>query len=87
GIAHILQCKVPESWGQFTPEYADEARRQKFELLKNLKVAVDLLIELGCDINSPELVSMIDVLKHAITPNAEFSSMAIDLLQDWPHIR
>jgi uncharacterized protein (TIGR02646 family) len=64
----------------------DEARRTKFKYLKGLKRAVELLIISGTDINDPEIVEMIEILRYSITQEAEFSSMAIDLLTRWPHL-
>jgi uncharacterized protein (TIGR02646 family) len=64
----------------------DEARRTKYTLLNDLKTSIELLINTGSDINDPLIQGLIDTLRHAITPEAEFSSMAIDLLSGWPHL-
>ena len=64
----------------------DEARRTKFKLLESLKEAIDILLERGMSIQDPRIISKLEPLKYAITPEAEFSSMAKDLLEGWPHI-
>lgn len=67
------------------------ARKKLFRKLYGLREAttllIDLLKKLGEDHNQPIINENIEILKEAIKPEAEFSSMAIDLLQDWPHIR
>ncbi len=65
----------------------DEARRTKFNSLKAMKNAADLMINSGIPIATPELTAIINELKQSILPQAEFSSMAIDFLQGWPHLR
>lgn len=64
-----------------------EDRRKRFMELKRLKDAVDIGISSGLDKNHPVLAGIITTLKEAILPDAEFSSMATDLLQDWPHLQ
>jgi uncharacterized protein (TIGR02646 family) len=64
----------------------DEARRTKYVLLNDLKTAIELLISGGADVNDPSVQGLINTLRYAITPEAEFSSMAIDLLLGWPHL-
>lgn len=61
-----------------------EGRRTKLELLKALKNATDLLVNKGIDKNNPVLKGCIEQLKYSITPEAEFSSMAIDFLSVSP---
>lgn len=73
----ILELRNPE---------LDEARRTKFTFLKRLKEAIDMLLSGGMDVQDPRIVDMIKPLKYSITPEAEFSSMAKDLLAGWPHI-
>lgn len=65
----------------------DEARRTKFNYLKTMKNAADLLISNGIPVATPELAALIQELKQSILPQAEFSSMAIDFLRGWPHLR
>ena len=64
----------------------DEARRTKYSLLNALKDSIELLIANGSNVADSNIQSMIEPLRHAITPQAEFSSMAIDLLSGWPHL-
>ena len=64
----------------------DESRRKMFTLLGGLKQAVDLLLASGTDIQDPYIVETLEILRFSITSEAEFSSMATDLLAGWPHI-
>lgn len=64
----------------------DEARRSRYRLLKGFKMAVELFFEKGIPIDHPKVAGLIETLKEARMPSAEFSSMAIDLLTGWPHI-
>lgn len=64
----------------------DEARRTKYGILNALKTSIELLIAKGSNVTDREIQKMIEPLRHSITPQAEFSSMAIDLLSDWPHL-
>lgn len=64
-----------------------EARRKRFKELKWLKDQVDIAVATGLGLDHDVIKGNIDKLKAAIKPSAEFSSMAIDLLQDWPHIQ
>lgn len=61
----------------------DEARRNLYMKLQCLKDAVDLLIFNGESPEDPRIKPLIDILKESIKESAEFSSMAIDLLQGW----
>jgi uncharacterized protein (TIGR02646 family) len=63
----------------------EEARRERLKILKLFKELVDKALESGHSKDEPNIVKMIDVLKEATSSNAAFSSMAIDLLQGWPH--
>ena len=45
-----------------------------------------LMIENGSDVNDAKIQRFINTLRYSITPQAEFSSMAIDLLSGWPHL-
>ena len=63
----------------------DEARRTKYGTLNALKEAIELLIDKGSNVADPNIQAMIAPLRYSITPQAEFSSMAIDLLLGWPH--
>lgn len=64
-----------------------EARLKIFNHLKVMKNAADLLISLGTPLTDPVLVGLLEQLRQSILPDAEFSSMAIDFLQGWPHLR
>lgn len=64
----------------------DEARRTKYVILSALKSSIDLLVAEGVNVATPAVQDMIQPLRYAITPQAEFSSMAIDLLSGWPHL-
>jgi len=64
----------------------DEARRTKYGILDALKTSIELLIAKGSNVTDPTIQAMIRPLRYAITPQAEFSSMAIDLLSGWPHL-
>jgi len=64
----------------------DEARRTKFNYLRAMKNAADLMISNGIPMDTPQLIALIHELKQSILPQAEFSSMAIDFLQGWPHL-
>lgn len=77
--------------GQFNIDFFDlrhsefeEGRRTKLELLEVLKMLVDKQLRQGTPKNDPEIVKSLDVLRKAILPEAEYSSMAIDFLQGWP---
>lgn len=60
-----------------------EARRVRFKTLKVIKQTVEKLIESGIDKTLCQ--ELIERLRVAMDPDQEFSSMAIDFLQDWPH--
>ena len=60
-----------------------EARKTWFKLLNAIKTAVEKGIERGDD--KSEYQEEIDVLRESMNPEEQFSSMAIDFLQDWPH--
>lgn len=65
-----------------------EARETKFKLLEGIKTLVELLLAENNDYKEhPKVIKYISVLQEAKQPNAEFSSMAIDLLQDWPPLQ
>lgn len=64
-----------------------EARRKRFRELKKLKDQVDIAVATGLGLRHSVIEGNIQELKAAIRPTAEFSSMAIDLLQGWPHIQ
>jgi uncharacterized protein (TIGR02646 family) len=74
-----------EILGLRDPTFA-EARRTKFELIKDLKAMVDLAEAEGFDENNPIVASSIAKLNSAILPDAEFSSMVKDFLKGWPHL-
>lgn len=65
----------------------DEARRTLYRKLSDARDAADLLIADGHPLNHPVVHSLIISLRESILPSAEFSSMAIDLLRGWPHLR
>ena len=62
----------------------DEARRTKFNLLKALKDLIDIGISQGH--NKAIYADQIKLLREAMSPKSEFSSMAIDFLSEWPHL-
>jgi len=64
----------------------DESRRKHYRALKAIKVGVDALLATGSTVNDPDVAEMIAILKESVLPSAQFSSMAIDLLQGWPHM-
>ncbi len=64
----------------------EEARRKYFQILQRIKDVVDIAVSKGVDINDPMLNGPLLTLREAIQPDAQFSSMAIDLLQGWPHL-
>ncbi|WP_439697397.1 hypothetical protein ACFGVS_03075 [Mucilaginibacter sp. AW1-7] len=64
----------------------DEARRNLYRKLVNIRDAVDLLLESGVPLTHPKISEFRTTLQEAILPEAEFSSMAIDLLTGWPHL-
>ncbi len=79
-----------DSRGKFNVEFFNlrhpdlaEARRERFKILKVIKEAVEKLIDGGID--KIQCKDLIDKLRIAMEPDQEFSSMAIDFLQDWPH--
>lgn len=61
-------------------------RSDKFIALQRMKDTIDIAIAQGLDINSPILQPNLTALREAVLPTAEFSSMAINLLQGWPHL-
>jgi len=73
----LLQLRNPD---------LEEARRTKMGYLSGLRSAIDLLLFSGMDLNDPQLTDLIGLLKYAVRPEAEFSSMAIDYLSGWPHL-
>lgn len=84
----------PDKRGKFNIDFFnlthsefEEARRKKFQLLKGLKELVDLSLSKGSSINDPVIKSSIDLLKESMRPQDEFSSMAIDYLQNWPPLQ
>ena len=68
------------------PEF-EEARRTRLRILKKFKTSVDKALERGFTVEEPEIAAVIEELKESVQPTAAFSSMAIDLLQDWPHLQ
>lgn len=79
--------------GQFNIDFFDlrhsefeEARRTKLKLLRTTRQLIDKLLSIGVLIDDPEIADSIDTLRYAVSPEAEFSSMAIDFLKDWPHL-
>jgi len=68
------------------PEF-EEARRARLRVLKLFKDRVDEALENGHSKDEPNVAEMINELKAATFSAAEFSSMAKDFLQGWPHIQ
>ena len=62
-------------------------RNRLFKLLKLMKTTVEGMITNGYPANHPNVAELIDTLREAVQPDAEFSSMATDLLQGWPHMQ
>ncbi|WP_417353510.1 hypothetical protein [Flavobacterium alkalisoli] len=76
--------------GQFNIDFFDlrhsefaEGRRTRLKLLEVAKKLVDRLLSMGVPVDDPEIVESLDVLREAISPEAEYSSMAIDFLHGW----
>ena len=63
-----------------------EARSKRFAELAGLKEQVDIAVAMGIDVAHPMLAANLRILRQAVRPEAEFSSMAIDLLTGWPHL-
>lgn len=90
---HLDEPKAVDERGQFNIDFFDlrhpefeEGRRIKLMFLKTTKSLIEKALSLGAPIDDPEIVESLDVLRYSISPEAEFSSMAIDLLSGWPHI-
>ncbi len=62
----------------------EEGRRTKLKFLTQIKKLIDKALSLGTPIDDPEIVESLDLLRYAMSPEAEFSSMAIDFLSGWP---
>ncbi len=62
-------------------------RSDKFIAIQLSKSTVEIGLAEGISIDSDILAPHIKALKEAMQPKAEFSSMAIDLLQDWPPLQ
>ncbi len=61
----------------------EEARRTKFHSLNIIRTLIEKALARGDD--KSEYREDIEFLKSCMNASAEFSSMAIDFLQDWPH--
>lgn len=86
GVDHNGRGKFNIDFFDLRHSEFEEARRTKLGLLKGLKESVDLMISAGIDANNPVIVSNLSELRQAVLPQAEFSSMAIDLLSGWRHL-
>lgn len=62
-----------------------EGRLRVLKTLRTMKDTVDLLHNDGYQLTDPRIEPLINHLRSAVLPNAEFSSMAIDFLSGWPH--
>jgi uncharacterized protein (TIGR02646 family) len=62
----------------------EEGRRVKLKTMTGLKKLVDKLLTIGIPIDDPEIVESLDLLRYEMSPQAQFSSMAIDFLSGWP---
>jgi uncharacterized protein (TIGR02646 family) len=82
---NIRGTKNIELLGLRSPQL-DEARRKLYRKLENIKDAVDLLLEGGYPLTHPKINEFRITLQESTLPQAEFSSMAIDLLTGWPHL-
>lgn len=83
----------PDDRGKFNIDFFDlrhpefeESRRVKLKTLKGVKKLVDKLLSIGVSIDDSDIVESMDLLRYEMSPEAQFSSMAIDFLKDWPHI-
>lgn len=65
----------------------EEARRTKIQLLQVIRDLADVLLANGFKIDDPNVKPAFEILKESIMPQAEFSSMAIDYLQNWPPLQ
>jgi uncharacterized protein (TIGR02646 family) len=63
-----------------------EARAKRYAELSGLKEQVDIGVAMGIVVTHPVLAANLRILRNSIKPEAEFSSMAIDLLTGWPHL-
>lgn len=79
-----------ELLGLMHPHFAS-ARLTLLRHLKGLKDSTDTLIAIlnahGEEINNPVINENIGILKDAMQPDAQFSSMIKDFLQDWPPLK
>lgn len=65
----------------------EEGRRKHLAMLEGMKDIIDIGVARGIDIQDPMFEKLLTLLREATQPPAEFSSMAIDFLSDWPHLR
>ena len=63
----------------------DEARRSHLAFIRTIKELIDKGIAEENDVS--EYTEPIDLLKKAMKPDKQFSSMVIDFLKGWPHIQ
>jgi hypothetical protein len=80
--------------GQFNIDFFDlthpefeEARRTNFQLIKLAKEQVDLLLSLGLQNDDQIIIDSLNILRERMSPSSDFSSMAIDYLQDWSPLK
>ncbi len=64
-----------------------EPRRTRLLHLEALRDSTDLLVASGIPKSDPLINKNISLLKEAMSPESEFSSMAIDLLSNWPQLQ
>ncbi len=62
-----------------------EARRERLAFIKGMKELIEIGIANGK--TKEELKTYIELLRTAMSPKAEFSSMAIDFLSGWPPLQ
>jgi hypothetical protein len=64
----------------------EEGRRTHLVMLEAMKNVIDIAVARGMDIEDPMFAKPLALLREAVLPSAEFSSMAIDFLSGWPHL-
>lgn len=63
-----------------------EARREILSHLYAYKLIVETLVATGSLLTDEPVATALHKLRDAVTPQAQFSSMAIDFLTGWPHL-
>lgn len=63
------------------------AREEHLAILDGLKEGVDAMLATGLPMTHPSVQKNLTLLRNSVKKDAEFSSMAIDFLSGWPHLR